>query len=101
MSLTHAEPQTPIQPRRSRQKRSAEQWAELISRYHPGLISWARKRCAFIDLAIDLYGVMKKCEVTTMEGGYVENAGAVFYHLIGDEHFFHIAIRTRKLCILS
>ncbi len=54
-----------------------------------------------IDLAIDLYGVMKKCEVTTMEGGYVENAGAVFYHLTGDEYFFHYAIRTRKLCRLS
>jgi len=39
MSLTHAEPQTPIQPRRSRQKRSAEQWAELISRYHASLLT--------------------------------------------------------------
>jgi len=34
-------------------------------------------------LAIDLYGVMKKCDVIAMDGGYVENAGAVFYHLIG------------------
>jgi len=41
---------------------------------------------------IDLDSVMKKCEVIAMEGEYVENAGAVFYHLIGDEHFFHIAI---------
>ncbi|VAW69413.1 hypothetical protein MNBD_GAMMA10-2148 [hydrothermal vent metagenome] len=29
---------------------------------------------------------MKKCEVIAMEGGYVENAGAVFYRLIGDKH---------------
>ncbi|VAW57955.1 hypothetical protein MNBD_GAMMA11-1446 [hydrothermal vent metagenome] len=29
-------------------------------------INWARKRCAFIDLAIDLYGVMRKCEVTLL-----------------------------------
>jgi len=35
---------------------------------------------------IDLSSVMKKCEVIAMDGGYVENAGAVFYRLTGDEH---------------
>jgi len=48
-------------------------------------------------LAIDFYGVMKKYEVIAMDGGYVENAGAIFYHLIGDKHFFHIAIRIKSL----
>ncbi|VAW62461.1 Phosphatidylglycerol--membrane-oligosaccharide glycerophosphotransferase, partial [hydrothermal vent metagenome] len=31
---------------------------------------------------------MKKCEVIAMDGGYVENAGAVFYHLTGGEHYW-------------
>jgi len=38
--------------------------------------------------AIDLDSVIKKCAVITMDGGYVENAGAIFYNLIGDKHFF-------------
>jgi len=33
---------------------------------------------------------MKKCEVIAMDDGTVENAGAVFYHLIGDKHTFFI-----------
>ncbi len=47
--------------------------------HNPGLISWREKDVQVIDLD----SVMKKCEVIAMEGEYVENAGAVFYHLIG------------------
>ncbi|VAW59944.1 hypothetical protein MNBD_GAMMA11-3387 [hydrothermal vent metagenome] len=47
---------------------------------NPGLhLSWARKDMQVIDLD----SAMKKCEVTSMEDGQVENAGAVFYPLIG------------------
>jgi len=46
---------------------------------------------------IDSGDEMKKCSVIAMERGYVENAGAIFYHRPGDRHFFHIVRRTSRL----
>jgi len=51
--------------------------------------------------AIDLDSVMKKCVVFAMDGEYAGIAGANFCHLIGEEHFFHIARRINSLYRLS
>jgi len=32
-----------------------------------------------------------------MGGGYVENAGAIFYHLIGDKQIFEFAMHIKRL----
>jgi len=32
-----------------------------------------------------------------MDGGYVENAGAIFYHLIDDKQIFEFARRIKRL----
>jgi hypothetical protein len=67
--------------------------------------SWARKRCApkvgAMRRGIDVHGEYEKLEVTYMEVGYADNAGAITCHLIGDERFFRFTSDAAFRCVKS
>jgi len=47
--------------------------------------------------ALNVHNKFKECTVIIMDGGYVENAGAICDHLIGDKQVSKFARRVKRL----